>query len=73
MCQYVLADRGTVITIQTVRSLTPAEMNSPVETKKREIFDKIIVGKYGDSRYPPKNWNIRNKKKMDPEINDSES
>ena len=72
MSQYILTDRGTVLTIQTVRSLTPAEMNSPVESKKRDIFDKIIADKYGDSRYPPKNWHTRNKKKIDPDIDDSE-
>jgi len=72
MSQYVLTDRGTVITVQTIRSLTPAEVNSPVEARKRDIFDKIIVGKFGNSRYPHKNWNTRNRDKVDPDIDDSE-
>ena len=72
MSQYILSDRGTFLTVQTVRSLNPAEMNSPIEAKKGLIFNKIIVDKFGDSRYPNKNWNNRNRKKIDPDIDDSE-
>ena len=73
MSQFVLTEKGTVMTIQTLRSLTPAEMNSPSESKKREDFMKTIIFKFGDSRNPPTNWNTRNKKKWDDDILDDEA
>ena len=71
MTQYVLTDKGTVITIQTLRSLTPAEMNSPTETKKREIYMGIITTKFGNSSQPPPNWNKNHKGRWDDNIDDA--
>ena len=73
MTQFVLTEKGTVIRIQTLRSLAPAEMNSPSESKKKKDFMKIITLKFGDSRNPPANWNTRNKKKWDDDILDGET
>ena len=70
MAQYVLTDKGTLITIQTRRLPTPAEMNSPTETKKREIFKNLITMKFGNSSLPPPNWNEKNKPRSDNDIDD---
>ena len=35
-------------------SPTVAEMNSPVEAKKRQIFDALIEGRLGDTINPSK-------------------
>ena len=70
MAQYVLTDKGTVITIQTMRSLTPAEVNSPTETKKREVYMNLITLKFGNSSTPPPNWNKKNKARIDNDIDD---
>ena len=53
MSQYVMNERGTVLPKQTLRSLTPAELNSPVEAAKRDNFDAAICKKFGDSLHLP--------------------
>lgn len=73
MSQYVLTDKGTVIPIQTLRSLTPAEYNSPTETQARNAFDNFIKIKYGDSRHPPKSWKTRHRGKRDDTIDDAKA
>ena len=40
MCQHVLTDKDNVMPIQTLRKLTPSEINSPFELEKRN--DTVI-------------------------------
>ena len=70
MSQYVLTDKGTVMTIQTLRSLTPAEMNSQTETNKRKKYMDSVTTKFGNSSQPPPNWTKNNKGKWDDDIED---
>ena len=53
MSQHVLTHKGTVMPIQTLRRLTPAEVNSPFEIEKRNEFDKFIRKRFGNSISPP--------------------
>ena len=48
MCQHVLTDKGNVMPIQTLRRLTPSEINSPFELTKRKEFDSYIRKRHGD-------------------------
>ena len=65
MSQHVLLSNGKVIPIQTLRSLTPAEVDSDLEKAKREEFDNNIRRLYGDSNSVPPNWVKRRKKDDD--------
>ena len=49
MSKWIMNDNGTVLPYQTLRPLTPSEMNSPMETTKRNAFDKAIRLRHGDS------------------------
>lgn len=49
MAQSILTSKGTVVTRRTLRSLTPAEERSDIEKKKRDVFDKLITERLGDS------------------------
>ena len=49
MVQSVLKSNDQVVPRRTCRQLTIAEINSPVETKKRETFDALTYRKYCDS------------------------
>ena len=49
MSQYILTDTGQVLPCQTVRRLTPSEINNPNEQRKRSEFDAFIRRKFGDS------------------------
>jgi len=53
MSQHVLLATGTVLPKQSLRHLTPEEWNSPVEKKKRLVFDAAIEKKYGGPAYAP--------------------
>lgn len=53
MCQHVLTEKGTVMPIQTLRRLTPAEVNSPFEVEKRRNFDSFIRKRFGDPLNAP--------------------
>ena len=53
MSQHVLTDKGTVMPIQTLRRLTPSEINSPFEIEKRKEFDAFIRKRFGDPISPP--------------------
>ena len=53
MSQHFLLENGKVIPIQTLRSLTKAELDSPLELSKRDSFDKTIMNYYGDHKAPP--------------------
>ena len=63
MSQHVL-ENGKVIPIQTLRSLTKAELDSPLELSKRDSFDNSIMNLYGDHKAPPSDW-IKRRKKQD--------
>ncbi len=64
MSQHVRLENGKVIPIQTLRSLTQAEIDSPLEKTKRDTFDKAIHNLYGDHNAPTPNW-IEQRKKPD--------
>lgn len=53
MSQHVLLENGKVIPLQTLRSLTQAELDSPLEQSKRDAFDKAIKKLYGDDKFHP--------------------
>ena len=53
MAQHVLTDKGKVMPIQTLRRLTPSELNNPFEIESRKSFDEFIKRKYGDPYKPP--------------------
>ena len=67
MSQRVMTERGEVLPVQTLRTLTQAEIDNPSEKKQRERFDEYIRNRYGDSINPPDNWVKRRKKPGDPE------
>ena len=49
MCSKILKDNGQIIYISTFRGLTQDEIDSPIEQKQREEFDKKIADKLGKS------------------------
>jgi len=65
MSQHVLLENGKVIPIQTLRSLTQAELDSPMEKSKRDAFDKSIKQRYGNDKSPPADWVKRRRKHDD--------
>ena len=65
MSQNVLLGNGKVIPIQTLRSLTPAELDSDLEKQKRKVFDAAIYKLYGDHKSVPSNWVTRRRKAND--------
>ena len=42
MAQWVLTRKGTVVPRRSCRCLTQEELDSPLETKKRDTFDKSL-------------------------------
>ena len=62
MSQSVLTEDGNVLPIQTLRSLTAAEIDNEGERKWREAFDEKIKKLYGTSKAPPENWNKQRRK-----------
>ena len=42
MSQHVLLKNSKIIPIQTLRSLTQAEIDNPMEKARRDTFDKSI-------------------------------
>ena len=53
MSQHILTDTGKLLPLRTIQWLTPADINSSVEDEKRNRFNLIIRGKFGDSLRPP--------------------
>ena len=49
MAQWVLKVNGNVVPRCSLRPLQTAEIYSDSEKKKRELFDKLIYERYGDS------------------------
>ena len=54
MAQWVLKGNGKVVPRRSCRPLNEAETYSPVEIKKRKLFDELIERRYGTSINPPK-------------------
>ena len=65
MSQHILLENGKVIPIQTLRSLTQAELDSPLEKSKRDAFDRPIKKSHGDDKSPPADWVKRRRKPDD--------
>ena len=53
MSQWVLKSNGKVVPRRTLRPLKPEELRSETETKKRNLFDKLVVKRWGTSINPP--------------------
>ena len=53
MAQWVLTAKGTVVPRRSLRPLQVAELHSPVEIKKRQVFDALIERRWGTSTRPP--------------------
>ena len=66
MSQRVLTEKGELLPVQTLRKLTKAEMDDPLEIEKRKQFDAYILQRYGDSKNPPENWVKRRRKPGEP-------
>lgn len=54
MSQWVLKSNGRVVPTRNVRPLKTEELHSPVEIKKRKVFDELIERRWGNSINPPK-------------------
>lgn len=52
MAQWVLKANGKVVPRRTTRPLNTAEIHSPMEAKKRKVFDALIEGKWGTAITP---------------------
>lgn len=68
MSQNVMLKDGSVLPIQTLRSLTGAELENEYEVKARKDFDVSINKLYGDHINPPENWVRRRSKPGDDHI-----
>ena len=53
MSQWVLKSNGKVVPRRTLRPLKPEELRSETETKKRNLFDKLVAKRWGTSINPP--------------------
>ena len=65
MSQHVLLMNGKVIPVQTLRSLTAAEIDSELEKNKRNEFDQNVKRLYGTYMSVPPNWTNRRRKAND--------
>ena len=53
MAQWILKANGTVVPRRSLRPLKVDEIHSPVEIKKREVFDELIKRRWGTPMTPP--------------------
>ena len=53
MAQWILKANGRVVPRRSLRPLKVDEIHSPVEIKKREVFDKLIERRLGTPMTPP--------------------
>ena len=53
MAQWMLKINGQIVPRRTARPLTDEELASPVEQRKRDIFDKAIRDQMGTSMFQP--------------------
>ena len=70
MSQWVLVENGSVLPVQTLRSLTESELESKKEEEIRRLFDDKVKMKYGDYLAPPANWAKRRRREGDDELDD---
>jgi hypothetical protein len=54
MCQWILKANGKVVPRRSMRPLTIAEIHSPTELKRQQVFNKLIERRWGTSINPPK-------------------
>jgi len=72
MSQWVLKANGRVVPRRTVRPLRTAEIHSPVEIKKRKVFDELIERRWGTSISPPKPMSYDEKREFENYEDDDE-
>ena len=53
MAQWILKANGRVVPRRSLRPLKVDEIHSPVEIKKREVFDELIKRRWGTPMTPP--------------------
>ena len=53
MAQWILKANGRVVPRRSLRALKVDEIHSPVEIKKREVFDELIERRWGSLITPP--------------------
>ena len=53
MAQWILEANGRVVPRRSLRPLKVDELHSPVEIKKREVFDELIKRRWGTPMTPP--------------------
>ena len=53
MSQWILKANGRVVPRRSLRPLKVDEIHSPVEIKKREVFDELIQRRWGTPMTPP--------------------
>ena len=58
MAQWILKANGNVVPWRSPRPLTMAELHSPTELKKREVFDKLIERRWGNAIIPSRLENV---------------
>ena len=54
MAEWILKVNGSVVPRQSPQPLTVAELHSPMELKKHEVFDKLIERRCGNAIIPSK-------------------
>ena len=72
MYQRILKANGRVVPRRSLRPLTTAEIHSPIEIKKRQVFDKLIERRWGTSINPPTKPEREIDKEFDPYEDDDE-
>ena len=73
MAQWILKANGNVVPRRSSRPLTVAEIHSPTEIKKRNIFDGLIERRWGTSINPPKLLNDLDDNEFEEYEDDDES
>ena len=53
IAQWILKGNGSVVPRRSLRPLKVDEIHSPVEIKKREVFDELIKRRWGTPMTPP--------------------
>ena len=52
MAQWILKANGRVVPRRSLRPLKVDELHSPVELKKREVFDELVQRRWGSPMTP---------------------
>ncbi len=59
MCQWILKGNGKVVPHHSMCPLMVAKKHSPLEIKKRNVFDALIERRWGTSINPPKSATVK--------------